>query len=73
MRGTPTGAVQGVISVSDGTTDYTQSSGDITVLNADSASVTFLLGNYTGITNNRPYLGYRLSPNTNKITLSAEL
>ena len=73
MRGTPTSGVQGVLCVSDGTGDYTQSSGAANILNADSASATLLLPNFTGITVNRPYLGYRLSPNMNKITLSAEL
>ena len=72
MRATPTSGAQGVLNVSDGTGDFVQSAAAANLLTADANSIILLLPNFTSITANRIYLGYRLS-NTNKITLSAEL
>ena len=73
MRAAAALAVQGVLQVSDGTADFTQSSAGVALLNGDSNGSLFLLQNFAGITANRPILGYRLLANTNRITMSAEL
>ena len=72
MRAAPSQALTGAIEVSDGVNDQTQSSASITGLVGTVNAVIFILGNFTGITLNRPYF-MRLSANTNAIALSAEL
>jgi len=72
MRSAPASGAQGILDMSDGTTDFTQSSAAANILVSQSNSIILLLPNFTSIVANRVYLGYRLS-NSNKITLSAEL
>jgi hypothetical protein len=72
MRAAPSQALTGAIEVSDGVNDQTQSSASITGLVGTVDAVIFILGNFTGITLNRPYF-MRLGANTNAIALSAEL
>lgn len=73
MRSSPSAAVTGAIQMSDGTNDYLQSSGSISTLGVSTNAIIFFLVNFTGLTTARPAFGYRLSGNTNVITLSAEL
>jgi hypothetical protein len=73
MRGTPTLSTQGVIQLTDGTADFTQSATSISSLGTTSNGAVFFIANFTSIVNNRFYLGPRLSANTNTVTLSAEL
>lgn len=73
MRAAPNPGLQGVIQVSDGTTDFTQSSATITNLGTTDNNSFFFLSNFTGLTVNRAYIGSRNAANTNGITLSAEL
>ena len=72
MRSSPSSGAQGVLSVSDGTADFTQSSAAANILTSEPNSIILLLPNFTSIVANRIYLGYRLL-NSNKIILSAEL
>jgi len=73
MRAAPTLGLQGVIQLSDSTTDYTQSSTNISNLGSTNNTSIFFLGNFTGLTTNRVLVGPRNSANTNTVTLSAEL
>jgi hypothetical protein len=73
MRVGPTLGLQGVIQLSDSTTDYTQSSTNISNLGTTNNTSIFFLGNFTGLTTNRVLVGPRNSANTNTVTLSAEL
>jgi hypothetical protein len=72
MRATPSLSQQGVVEIGAGNADRTQSSVSTTFLNGADNSVTYLLGNYTGLTVTAPYQ-FRLSANTNGVTASAEL
>jgi hypothetical protein len=72
MRATPSLSQQGVVEIGSGNADRTQSSVSTTFLNGADNSVTYLLGNYTGLTVTAPYQ-FRLSANTNGVTASAEL
>jgi hypothetical protein len=71
MRGTPNLGTQGAISITDGSNDYVQSSGQITNVGSDSNAGIAVLANFTGLTVSRGY-SMRLA-NSNAITLSAEL
>jgi hypothetical protein len=71
MRTSPTAGQQGVISISDGSNDYAQSSTSLTALSGNDNATVILLGNFTGLTASRGYL--MRQNNTNAITLSAEL
>ena len=73
MRSAPSLGAQGVICVSDGTSDFLQSSSAANSINTDSNSAIFLLPNFTSTVAKQVYIGYRLNPNSNKIILSAEL
>jgi len=73
MRGVPTLGLQGVIQLSDTTTDYIQSSAVITNLGTTNNASIFFLDNFTGLTVARVLIGPRNSANTNTVTLSAEL
>ena len=73
MRGTPTLSTQGVIQLTDGTADFTQSATSISSLGTTSNGAVFFISNFTSLVANRFYLGPRLSANTNTVTLSAEL
>jgi hypothetical protein len=71
MRSTPDLGTQGAISITDGSNDYVQSSGQITNVGSDSNAGIAVLANFTGLTVSRGY-SMRLA-NSNAITLSAEL
>ena len=71
MRSTPDLGTQGAISITDGSNDYVQSSGQITNVGSDSNAGIAVLANFTGLTASRVYT-MRLA-NSNAITLSAEL
>jgi hypothetical protein len=73
MRAAPTLAQQGVIQITSGTADLTQSSTSITLLDNDSEFAFFVLGNFSGLVAGQAYIGPRGSANKNGVTLSAEL
>jgi hypothetical protein len=72
MRVAPTLGQQGVIQINDNGVNSTQSSVSITSLNSDNEGTFAQLGNFSGLTANRPAI-LRLNANTNGITLSSEL
>jgi len=71
MRITPTPGQTGVIAVTDGIANYTQSSGSIVPYLTESGGL-LTLGNFTGMTQFRP-CAFNPSINGNGITLDAEL
>jgi hypothetical protein len=73
MRAAPTLAQQGVIQITSGTADVTQSSTSITLLDNDSDFAFFVLGNFSSLVAGQAYIGTRGSANKNGVTLSAEL
>jgi hypothetical protein len=73
LRASPTLAQQGVIQITSGTADVTQSSTSITLLDSDSEFAFFTLGNFSGLVAGQAYIGTRGSANKNGVTLSAEL
>jgi hypothetical protein len=73
MRATPSLAQQGVIQITSGTADVTQSSPSITLLDSDSEFAFFTLGNFSSLVAGQAYIGTRGSANKNGVTLSAEL
>ena len=72
MRTTPSLSQQGVIQLTNGSTDTTQSSVSLTFANGADNAVFYTLGNFSGLTANFPY-AFRLSANTNGVTAFAEL
>lgn len=72
MRATPSLSQQGVIQISNGSTDTTQSSVSVTFSSGANNSIVYTLGNFSGLTANVPY-AFRLGANTNGVTASAEL
>jgi hypothetical protein len=73
MRASPTLGQQGVIQISSGTADFTQSAVSVSNLGSTNNSMVLFINNFSGLTAGAPYLGYRNSANTNALTLSAEL
>lgn len=71
MRGSPTANQTGVMTVSDGATDYVQSATNLVTYVTFTNMAVLGLGNYTGLTANRPY--FLRGNNSNAITLAAEL
>ena len=70
MRATPTASATGVLTVTDGAANYTQSSVGVGVTQGNGNGVVFTLSNFTGLTTFRPVINNSAS---NQLTLSAEL
>jgi hypothetical protein len=70
MRATPTASATGVLTVTDGAANYTQSSVGVGVTQGNGNGVVFTLSNFTGLTQFRPVINNSAS---NQLTLSAEL
>ena len=71
MRTTPTAATTGTLLINDLTSDYTQSSGQVTLHNANADGFWGAIGNFTSMTLNRPATS-RFS-NAYKLAFSSEL
>ena len=73
MRSSPTLAVTGAMNVTDGyAADFTQSSGNISLISQDERQSFFNMGNFSGVTNGEIHFGPRRQ-NSSNITLDAEL
>jgi len=72
MRATPSLSQQGVIQITNGSTDTTQSSNSLTFANGADNSLLYVMGNFSGLATNAAF-GFRLGANTNGVTASAEL
>jgi len=71
MRASPSLSQQGVIQLTNGTTDFVQSSTSTTLASGSDNCIVYTLGNFSGLTANAAY-GYRIGANTNGVTASAE-
>jgi len=72
MRASPSLSQQGVIQITNGTTDFVQSSTSTTLASGSDNCIVYTLGNFSGLTSNAAY-GFRIGANTNGVTASAEL
>jgi len=72
MRATPSLSQQGVIVITDGSVDATQSSVSLTFNDGINNAVFYLLSNFSGLTANLPY-ALRLNAGAKGVTAAAEL
>jgi len=71
LRAAASYGVEGVLSMQDSESNLVQSSGAVTLHNGNETGAFLEIGNFSGVTDNRPFLSRFL--NNNKLTVSAEL
>jgi len=73
MRATPTLSAGGALTVTDGAANYTQSSLTITSVFGTSNGISFNAGNFSGLTQFRPYMSNGATSSVGSLAYSAEL